>query len=65
MSRDRIGHWLRSGYLNVRRDEDGHAIIWADADELKRLRELGRVFRAGARGTRLDQLKKPRRRPVP
>jgi DNA invertase Pin-like site-specific DNA recombinase len=64
VSRDRIGRWLRSGYLNVRRDEDGHAIIWADADELKRLRELGRLFRAGATGTRLDKAKKPKPRPA-
>jgi hypothetical protein len=65
VSRDRIGHWLRSGYLSVRRDEDGHAIIWADADELKRLRELGRLFRARVTGMRLDQLKKPRPRSAP
>src|SRR5262245_20547202 len=63
VSRGGIGRWLRSGYLNVRRDEDGHAITWADADELKRLRELGRLFRAGATGTRLDKLKKLKRRP--
>jgi hypothetical protein len=37
---------------------------WADADELKRLRELGRLFRAGATGARLDQLKKPKPRPT-
>jgi DNA invertase Pin-like site-specific DNA recombinase len=64
VSRDRIGRWLRSGYLNVRRDEDGHAIIWADADELKRLRELGRLFRAGATGPRPDGLKEPKPRPA-
>jgi hypothetical protein len=64
MSRGRIDRWLRSGYLNVRRDEDGHAIIWADADELKRLWELGRLFEVGASGTRLDKLKKPKPRPA-
>jgi DNA invertase Pin-like site-specific DNA recombinase len=64
VSRARIDRWLRSGYLNMRRDEDGHAIIWADADELKRLRELGRLFEAGATGTRLDKVKKPKPRPA-
>src|SRR5262249_52959339 len=64
VSRGRIDRWLRSGYVNVRRDGDGHAITWADADELKRLRELGRLFRAGATGTRLDKVKKPKPRPA-
>jgi hypothetical protein len=63
VSRDRVRRWLRSGYLNVRRDEDGHAIVWADADELRRLRELGRLFRAKAAGPRLDELKKAKPRP--
>ena len=63
VSRHRIGKWLRSGYLNVRKDEDGHAIIWADAEELKRIRELGRAFQAGASGKRLAKLKKPKPRP--
>jgi DNA invertase Pin-like site-specific DNA recombinase len=64
VSPDRVRGWLRSGYLNVRRDQDGHSIIWADADELKRLRELGRLFRAGATGAQLDKLKKPKPRPA-
>jgi hypothetical protein len=64
VSRHRIGKWLRSGYLNVRRDEDGHAIIWADADELKRIRELGRAFQAGAPREGLNHLKKPKSRPA-
>jgi hypothetical protein len=63
-SRHRIGSWLRFGYLNVRRDEDGHAIIWADADELKRLRELSKLLRAGVTGPRMARLKKPNLRPM-
>ena len=31
ISRDLVRRWLRVGWLNVRRDEDGHHIIWADA----------------------------------
>jgi hypothetical protein len=43
--------------------EDGHDIIWADADERRRLRELRRSMRAGATGARLAKLKKPKCRP--
>jgi len=63
VSRDRVRRWLRSGYLTVRRDEEGHAIVWADAGELRRLRELGRLFEAKVTGPRLDKLKRPNRRP--
>jgi hypothetical protein len=63
VSRDRVRRWLRSGYLTVRRDEEGHAIVWADADELRRLRELGRLFEAKVTGPRLDKLKRPKPRP--
>ena len=63
VSRDWVRRWLRSGYLNVRRDEEGHAVVWADADELRRLRELGRLFEAKVSGPRLDKLKRPKRRP--
>ena len=62
VSRDRVRRWLRSGYLNVRRDEEGHAIVWADAGELRQLRELGRLFEANVTGPRLDKLKRPKAR---
>jgi hypothetical protein len=55
VSRDRVRRWLRSGYLSVRKDEDGHAIIRADAVELRRLRELARHPRAGASQARLSE----------
>jgi hypothetical protein len=48
----------------VRRDEDGHHIIWADADELRRLRALHRLPRIWANKTRLAELKKPKQRPA-
>jgi DNA invertase Pin-like site-specific DNA recombinase len=65
VSRDAMQKWLRAGWLSVRRDEDGHAIIWADAEELKRLSRLHRLLQAGAMGPRLAELKKPKPRPVP
>jgi DNA-binding transcriptional MerR regulator len=64
VSRDVILRWLRHGWLNARRDGDGHHVIWADAAELDRLRELRRALRDGARESRLEKLKKPNPRPA-
>jgi len=64
VSRDALQGWLRSGWLTVRPDEYGHAIIWADAEELKRLRKLHRLLQAGVTGSRLEKLKKPNPRPT-
>lgn len=64
ISRDTIRRWLRAGWLNLRRDEDGHHVIWADAGELRRLRELHHLPRTWANKTRLAKLKKPKPRPA-
>ena len=64
ISRDTIRRWLRAGWLNVRRDADGHHVIWADADELRRLRELHALPRTWANKKRLAKLKKPKPRPA-
>ncbi len=64
VSRELVRRWQRVGWLNVRRDEDGHHIIWADADELRRLRELRRLPRTWANKERLAELKKPKPRPT-
>lgn len=64
VSRDTVRRWLRVGWLNVRRDADGHHIIWADAAELRRLRELHGLPRTWANRTRLAKLKKPKERPA-
>jgi hypothetical protein len=64
VKRDTIKRWMRVGWLNLRKDDDGHAIIWADADELKRLRELHRLPRTWANKERLAELQKPKQRPA-
>jgi DNA invertase Pin-like site-specific DNA recombinase len=64
ITRDTVGRWLRVGWLNVRRDEDGHRVIWADASELRRLRELHDLPRTWANKKRLANLKKPKPRPA-
>ena len=64
VSRDTVRRWLRVGWLNLRRDADGHHVIWADAGELRRLRELHSLPRTWANKKRLAKLKKPKPRPA-
>jgi hypothetical protein len=64
VKRDTVRRWMRVGWLNLRKDEEGHAIIWADADELRRLRELHRLPRTWANKERLAELQKPKQRPA-
>jgi len=64
IGRDTVRRWLRVGWLNVRRDDDGHHVIWADAAELRRLRELHALPRTWANKARLAKLKKPKPRPA-
>lgn len=60
--RDTVRWWVRAGYVTTRKDEQGHYVIWADADELRRLRSLHQVL--GKRTAEaLDELKKPKPRP--
>lgn len=64
LDRDTVRRWVKVGWVNVRRDEDGHAIIWADADELRRLRELHALPRTWASRARFAELKQPKPRPA-
>lgn len=64
ISRDTVRRWLRVRWLTVRRDADGHHVIWADADELRRLTELHQLPRTWANKNRLAELKRPKPRSV-
>jgi hypothetical protein len=64
VSRDTVRRWLRAGWLNSRRDDDGHHVIWADGDELRRLRELHVLPRTWANRQRLAELQQPKQRPA-
>jgi DNA invertase Pin-like site-specific DNA recombinase len=64
VKRDTVRRWMRVGWLNLRKDEEGHHILWADADELRRLRELRRLPRTWANKERLAKLQKPKQRPA-
>ena len=64
ISRDTVRRWLRAGWLTSSRDAKGHHVIWADASELDRLRELHELPRNWATKDRLAELTKPKPRPV-
>jgi DNA invertase Pin-like site-specific DNA recombinase len=64
ISRDTVKRWVRAGWVTVRRDDDGHHVIWADASELRRLRELHQLPRTWANKGRLAELKRPKARPM-
>jgi hypothetical protein len=64
VGRDAVRGWVRSGWVNARRDADGHHVIWADADELDRLRVLYALPRTWENRTRLAELKKPKPQPT-
>jgi hypothetical protein len=63
VKRDTVRRWMRAGWLSTRRDEDNHTIIWADADEVRRLQELHKLPRNWENKRRVEQLKKPKERP--
>ncbi|HEV3257762.1 MAG TPA: recombinase family protein [Gemmataceae bacterium] len=62
--RETVKRWMRRGWVNVRQDGRGHHIVWADADELRRLRALHRLPRTAANRERLAALQKPKQRPT-
>jgi len=63
ISRDTVRRWLRAGWLTSSCDAEGHHVIWADASELSRLRELHVLPRTWATKDRLAELTKPKPRP--
>jgi len=64
VKRDTVRRWMRVGWVNLRKDEEGHHIIWADAEELRRLRQLMQLPRTWENKGRLAELKKPKQRPA-
>jgi hypothetical protein len=64
VKRATIRRWIRVGWVNTRRDHEGHHILWADADEISRLQQLHRLPRTWENQGRLAELKKPKERPV-
>src|SRR5262245_18181564 len=62
MSRDTVRRWLQAGWLTMRRDDEGHQVIWADASELRRQRALHRLPWTWASKGRLAELNQPKPR---
>jgi hypothetical protein len=63
ISRYTMRRWRRVGWVHRRRDQDGHWIIWADADEIARLRELYALPRTWGDKARPVELIEPKPRP--
>jgi DNA invertase Pin-like site-specific DNA recombinase len=63
ISLDTVRRWVRAGWLTSGRDARGCHVIWADASELARLRELHALPRTWATRDRLDELARPKPRP--
>ena len=61
---DTVRRWIRAAWLTSSRDAQGRYVIWADAAELARLRELHVLPRTWANKGRLSELSKPKPRPV-
>jgi DNA invertase Pin-like site-specific DNA recombinase len=64
VKRETVRRWMRVGWVNVRKDDEGHHVIWADADELRRLRQLHRLPRTWQNKGKLAELKKPKQPPA-
>jgi DNA invertase Pin-like site-specific DNA recombinase len=63
VSRDTVRYGVRAGWVHSRRDNDGQGIIWANADEIARLRELYDLPRVWENKARRAELIRPKPRP--
>ena len=60
----KIHYWIKQGWIQSRRTPSGkHLIVWADKDEVRRLKRLARVKQSGLRA-RHPNLIIPKRRPT-
>ncbi|WP_010048975.1 hypothetical protein [Gemmata obscuriglobus] len=64
VNRDTVRRWVKVKWVNVRRDENAHHVIWVDAEELERLRTLHQLPRTWANKARFEELEKPKPRPA-
>jgi hypothetical protein len=61
--RDTVRRWVRVGWVTVRQYDDGQHVIWIDADEFRRLRELHQLRRTRANKARAAKLTTPKPQP--
>jgi DNA invertase Pin-like site-specific DNA recombinase len=58
--RDTVQRWQRAEWLHAYRDADGYWTLWADADEVARLRTLRALPRTPASKKRQAEMRKPK-----
>jgi DNA invertase Pin-like site-specific DNA recombinase len=63
ISRYTVRRWRRVGWVHSRQDDDGQWVIWADEDEIARLRELYALPRTWENKARVAGLTEPKPRP--
>ena len=60
----KIHYWIKHGWIHSRRTPSGkHVLVWADKDEIRRLRRLAKVKQSWLRA-RHPELIIPKRRPA-
>ena len=60
----RLRHWLKKGYVHSRKvGRGGHFVVWADADEVARLRRLRDFVLSSSRSGFPAELTCPKNRP--
>jgi transposase-like protein len=60
----KIHYWIKQGWIHSRRTPSGkHLIVWADKDEIRRLKRLARVKQSWLRARHPDLII-PKRRPA-
>ena len=60
----KIHYWVKQGWIHSRRTPSGkHLIVWADRDELRRLKRLAKVKQSWLRSRHPDLII-PKRRPA-
>jgi hypothetical protein len=55
IGRDTVRSWMKRCWVHLRPDEQGHAVLWADAEELSRLKQLHRTPRTWANKAVLEK----------
>jgi len=60
----KIHYWIKQGWVHSRRTPSGkHLIVWADKDEMRRLKQMARVKQSWIRARHPDLII-PKRRPA-
>jgi DNA invertase Pin-like site-specific DNA recombinase len=64
IGRETVRSWMRHDWVHLRQDDQGHAVLWADAEELVRLKQLHQTPRTWANKALLEKLRRPKERNV-